>query len=79
MYLIIENLPAHTQVTDLSAFLSEKGFTEYQSITLVGKDGLVAIVHCRLTHTALNAIAHYLDQLYWRGRILSVTCNHIFE
>ena len=79
MYLVIENLPAGTQVADVSAFLTARGFTEYEHIKVVGTSTLTATVHCSLSHTELNAVAHYLNQIYWRGQVLRVSCTHIFS
>jgi hypothetical protein len=79
MYLIIENLPAHTKAADVSALLAEKGFTDYEHIKIVGVNTVAAIVHCHLSHAELSAVAHYLDQIYWRRQVLSVSCTHIFS
>jgi hypothetical protein len=79
MYLIIENLPADTQATEVSMWLAEKGFTDYTEIKVVEDRIGVAIIHCNLSHAALSAVAHYLDQTCWHKHVLSVSCTHIFS
>lgn len=79
MYLVIENLPADTKVTDIAAFLEAKGWTDYERIDVSGTENLVATVHCCLSHAELHAVAQCLNQAYWKGRALQVSCTTIFS
>lgn len=78
MYLIIENINLTTCEEDIAQFLSSKGFTDYDHIDIRGTATKMALVHCLLPHTALEAVANYLNHAYWQGQFLAISSTHIF-